>query len=330
MLEKLRALRARLKREQTALVSLIVAYIATGKLGLLLGYVHPATSLVWPPAGIALAAFLVQGYRVWPAVLVSAIVLYTSTIGPVAAVIPMSLGNTVEGLLAAYLINRYAGGRHALQTPQNSFRFAGLTALASLSISATCGALTLCFAGLARWADYGAIWITWTIGNFASYTLVGATVMLWGLGAKTRWSTAQTVEAVAFFLALLLAGFVVFCGFPAAFRGYPLELMCGPILLWSAFRLGRRAAMAGVLLLTGLAIYGTLSGYGPFVRHTPTASMTMVLLFMSLTAIMSVTLAALTSEYSVAEAQLRELVVTDPLTGLPNYRRLVEVLERAK
>ena len=86
MLEKLRALRARLKREQTALVSLIVAYIATGKLGLLLGYVHPATSLVWPPAGIALAAFLVQGYRVWPAVLVSAIVLYTSTIGPVAAV----------------------------------------------------------------------------------------------------------------------------------------------------------------------------------------------------------------------------------------------------
>ena len=60
MLEKLRVLRARLKREQTALVSLIVAYIATGKLGLLLGYVHPATSLVWPPAGIALAAYLVQ------------------------------------------------------------------------------------------------------------------------------------------------------------------------------------------------------------------------------------------------------------------------------
>jgi diguanylate cyclase (GGDEF)-like protein len=124
----------------------------------------------------------------------------------------------------------------------------------------------------------------------------------------------------------MLVGFVVFCGFPAAFRGYPLELLCGPILLWSSYRLGRRAAMAGVLLLTGLAIYGTLSGYGPLVRHTPTASMTMVLLFMCLTAIMSLTLAALTSEYLVAEAQLRELVVTDPLTGLPNYRRLVDVI----
>ena len=74
MLEKLQALRARLKREQTALVSLIAAYIVSGMLGLQLGYVHPATSLIWPPAGIALAAFLVQGYRVWPAVLVSSIV----------------------------------------------------------------------------------------------------------------------------------------------------------------------------------------------------------------------------------------------------------------
>ena len=48
--------------------------------------------------------------------------------------------------------------------------------------------------------------------------------------------------------------------------------------------------------------------------------------FMTITAIMTMALAALASEYAVAEAQLRELVVTDPLTGLPNYRRLVEVL----
>ncbi len=52
----------------------------------------------------------------------------------------------------------------------------------------------------------------------------------------------------------------------------------------------------------------------------------MVVGFMSLLAVLIQSLAALAAEYSVAEAQLRELVVTDPMTGLPNYRRLVEVL----
>jgi diguanylate cyclase (GGDEF)-like protein len=59
---------------------------------------------------------------------------------------------------------------------------------------------------------------------------------------------------------------------------------------------------------------------------TPTASLTMVLSFMSLTAVMTLGLAALAAEYADQEAQLLELVVTDPLTGLPNYRRLVDVL----
>jgi diguanylate cyclase (GGDEF)-like protein len=81
-----------------------------------------------------------------------------------------------------------------------------------------------------------------------------------------------------------------------------------------------------VTLLALLAIAGTLYGYGPFVRSTPFASLVIVQLFVGTTAVMTLALAALASEYAVAEAQLRELVVTDPMTGLPNYRRLLEVL----
>src|SRR5262249_24950123 len=89
---------------------------------------------------------------------------------------------------------------------------------------------------------------------------------------------------------------------------------------------GRRAPSVCILLPTCLALFATLSGYVVFVRSSPTTSLIMVPTFMAIPGVMTMALSALASEYSVAEAQLRELVVTDPLTGLPNYRRLVEVL----
>lgn len=318
--------RRRVAREQTVIASLIVAYVLTGKLGLLLAYDHPATSIVWPPAGIALGAFLVLGYRVWPAVLAGATILYAITVGAVPAVVAMAAGNTLEGVLAAYLINRFASGRNAIQNPGNVFRFAGLVILASMTIGATVGAASLVLTGHASFWDYGRIWMNWSLGNMTGCLLVAPTIMLWSQGAGDRWSTARTIEAVFALLAIVSVALAVFCGFPSELRGYPLEFLCVPVLLWPAFRLGRRATAVGIIVLTGLALFGTLSGFGMFVRNSPTSSLILVMVFITITAIMTMALAALASEYSVAEAQLRELVVTDPLTGLPNYRRLVEVL----
>ncbi|HSG01877.1 MAG TPA: MASE1 domain-containing protein, partial [Vicinamibacterales bacterium] len=104
MVDRWDALRSQWAREQIVMVALIVAYVLTGKLGLVFSYGHPASSLIWPPAGIALGAFIVYGYRVWPAVLVGAVLLYAATIGPSFAVMTMAAGNTVEGLVAAYLV----------------------------------------------------------------------------------------------------------------------------------------------------------------------------------------------------------------------------------
>jgi diguanylate cyclase (GGDEF)-like protein len=42
--------------------------------------------------------------------------------------------------------------------------------------------------------------------------------------------------------------------------------------------------------------------------------------------LMGIVLAAVVAEHNQAESQLRELATTDPLTGLANYRRLLDVL----
>lgn len=80
-------------------------------------------------------------------------------------------------------------------------------------------------------------------------------------------------------------------------------------------------------MLSGIAIWGTLRGLGPFVRETQNESLLLLQAFMGVTTVMTMALAAVVSERKQAEEQLRELAATDPNTGLANYRRLIEALE---
>src|SRR5947199_3775319 len=66
---------SRLVRRLGLLVALAAAYFVTGKLGLRFALVNPSASAVWAPTGIALAAFLLQGYAVWPAIFLGAFLL---------------------------------------------------------------------------------------------------------------------------------------------------------------------------------------------------------------------------------------------------------------
>src|SRR6201991_1444725 len=81
-----------------------VVYFAAAELGLSLASVHTNVSPVWPPTGIAIAALLVFGRRLWPAVLIGALAanLWTDVSAPVAAGI--AVGNTLEALTAFFLL----------------------------------------------------------------------------------------------------------------------------------------------------------------------------------------------------------------------------------
>jgi len=178
---------SRLVRRLGLLVALAAAYFVTGKLGLRFALVNPSASAVWAPTGIALAAFLLQGYAVWPAIFLGAFLLYVTTSGSVATAIAIAAGNTLEGLLAAYLVNRFAGGQRVFERAQHVFRLAMLAGAASTTVSATVGVTSLSLAGLARWADYGPIWLTWWLGGAVGDLVVAPAAMLWAAPPRGRW-----------------------------------------------------------------------------------------------------------------------------------------------
>ncbi|MGH7415901.1 MAG: MASE1 domain-containing protein, partial [Candidatus Rokuibacteriota bacterium] len=106
------------------LVALTVVYVLAGKLGLLFASVHASVSPVWPPTGIALAALLVRGPAMWPAVAAGAFLVNVTIAGSVAISLGIALGNTLEAVLGRWLVARLAHGRGAFERPRDIFWFA--------------------------------------------------------------------------------------------------------------------------------------------------------------------------------------------------------------
>jgi len=287
-------------------VLLAGVYYLAGKLGLRLAIVHPSASAVWAPTGIALAALLTFGYRVWPAILAGAFLVNVTTAGSIATSLGIAAGNTLEGLIGAYLVSRFTTGRNPFVRAQDTFRFAILAGMVSTAASATLGVTSLSLGGYARWANYGPIWLTWWLGDMGGALVVTPLLILWARDPRLRWTRAQMVEGFALLIALLVVGQTVFGGlFPVGAPEHPLAFLCMPVLVWAAFRFDPRIASAATVLLSALAVRGTLGVTGSFERWELNTSLVTLQVFMGVAAVTSLALAAEVSERRRVEQAVR-------------------------
>src|SRR6516165_6732154 len=284
---------------------LAVIYFIAGKSGLILASLHASASPVWPPAGIALAALLVLGYRAWPAIFVGAFLVNVTTAGNVVTSLAIASGNTLEAVCGAWLVNQFAGGTTVFDRPQGVFKFA-LAAMVSTTISPAFGVTSLALGGFTDWANFGAIWLTWWLGDTTGDLLIAPLIILWCSVSKRRWNRREAVEAGSLLLLLFVLSEAVFGGWlTISARNYPIAFISGPIVIWTAFRFTQRETATGIFVLSAVAIWGTMHGFGPFVGETENQSL---LALQSWTAVLTVTAMALSAgmaERGRAEEALR-------------------------
>ena len=281
---------------------LTATYALVGKLGLSLAVVHPHATAVWPPSGVALAALLVLGYRVWPGIFLGAFLVNITTSGNIVSSLGIAVGNTLEGLVGAYLVNRFANGPHFCERPQNTFKFSVFAGMVSTTVGATLGVTSLVADGLASSANYPSIWLTWWLGDAMGDVIIAPLLVLWTAYPSVRWNRFELLEAVFLLLVLFVVGQNVFGGWlPFSEEHYPLGFLCIPVLVWAAFRFGPRETATAAVVLSGIALWGTLHGFGPFVRNSRNESFLLLQIFMGLTTVMTLAFAAVVQQHKMAE-----------------------------
>lgn len=284
---------------------LAVVYFAAAELGLSLASLHSNVTPVWPPAGIAIAALLIFGPQLWPGILVGALAANLLTNIPVGSAIGIAFGNTLQALVAYWLLLRVMRWRRTLDSVGEVMSFVVCAAVMAPLVSATIGSLSLCLGG-APWSRFTPLWLTWWMGDGFGALIVGSLLLSWSKPGKI--GTRDVPEIVALFVLLLIVVLIVFGGwFPGPVKTYPLAYLCLPCLLWAALKFDQRTVTTAIVVMAALAVWGASQGYGPFVQPNPNASLLLLISFVGTSSLMTMLVGAVTNERRRAEADKDKL-----------------------
>ena len=294
-------------RKGIQLIILALVYFLAAKFSLKLAFLHVSASPVWPPTGICLAALLILGYRVWPSIWVGAFLANLATTSDVWSSAGISCGNTLEGLVGFFLIQKYARGLHFLEHPRNIFKFTLLAGIISTTISASIGVTSLALVGLADWHYYSGIWYTWWLGDVTGNLIFAPLMITWYLQSRFKWNRSFSLEFFLLLFALAGVSSFLFLGyFPSFLKNSPLEFLTIPVVVWASFRFDLPGAVTSTFLLSAAALWGTLHGHGPFIRDTPNESFLILQSFMAVISITSISLASIVLELKKVTEALKK------------------------
>jgi PAS domain S-box-containing protein len=284
------------------LVVIGAVYFILAKVGLTLASINPSATPIWPPTGLALAAVLLRGYRIAPAILIAAFAANVTTAGTLATSAVIGVGNMLEGLVGAWLINRWSGGRDTFANPAGVARFSFLSFLPT-ALSATIGVGSLALAGLAERSSVGSVWLTWWLGDLAGALVVTPVIVLWA--NRPSFSRQQLTESLVLYAGTCAIGAVAFSPLIAQTARAPLGFLAILPLLWSALRSSQRDTATVTLILSAFAVWATLSGEGLFARESLNESFLLALMFIISMAVLSLALSADAAVRRQTEEELR-------------------------
>lgn len=296
-----------LTKSETTLIQILivaVAYFLISELGAIFLVFKEGGTPVWPGSGIALAAVLLKGYPMGIGVVIGNLLVNFYKTGWTPADLLMNfnftLGNSLETLSAAYLVNKFSVNFRLFSRVKDVMYFVILAGLISPMWSSTFGATTIVLLGRVPWEIYPNLWVTWWIGDVVGILVFAPVLLVFGQGFNEFWQKVKHrwMEGLVFVFLTLVTCQVAFI------KGYPVEYMLLPLLVWAVFRFGQWSGTLLLLIVSAIAIVATAKDFGPFVRNNTNESLILLQSFVGVFSLTTLTLSAVICENEQAKQRL--------------------------
>ena len=290
----------------TRVIAIALAYFINGRLGLELAIVGSNITLIWLPTGIAVAALYRLGWQYWPAVWLGALSVNLAVGSSLPIAFGISVGNTLGPVLGVALLRRWNFNPRISSWSDVPVFVAG-GALLGMLASATGGVATLMLGGLLPWPVASTAWIAWWLGDSVGVIVAGMAFITFDrqkFAQLLRSSSRKDLIVSASVVAVLGLAWAVI---PLHPLGYAFLASLGlSTLVWIALRLGPNPAAIAVLALSACAAWALATGRGPLLDQNIHLAIAKLWACITTISIVSMLMAALTSERKQAEDALKE------------------------
>jgi PAS domain S-box-containing protein len=255
-------------------------------------------TLVWSPAGIALAGILLFGYRFWPGIALGSFIFSLVQGLPFGFfMLGMAAGNSLGAVICAYLLQRFVGFDSALERTRDAAAYLLLACGLGTTVNALFIVMGLVYDHKISQDMMFASFITWWVPNALAVLVVTPVIITWAVPSSVRLNFWRSLEAGICAIGLIFGTLISFdTWYVYGLQEYPLAYLPYPFLVWFALRFGSRGAALGTLLVAVLATHSLLLGRGPFFTHNLADSLRFVGSYIAIIAASNLLLAAAAGE----------------------------------
>lgn len=281
-------------------LAVALAYAIAAKSGVHVGAGVEEVAVVGSPAGVAIAALLLGGRALWPAIWLAAVGV-TVGAAPWWTGIGAATAHTIAALLAAVVLPRLRGFDLSFRRVKDVAAFIVLGALASTAAGAAVGVAGLSVAGVRPPGGWPSVWLDWWAGDALGALVVAPAILTFARIARA-WPQRNWIETAAFVAAATVltlpavgASSVPFVGRP------PVGYLVFIVVIIAAVRLGQPATALVVLAATGIANRSAADGAWSFTAPPVHESFGSLPLFTGLVAATGLLVAAAIAERRISE-----------------------------